>query len=110
MRLNPLPTCSRTTLLVSAAFLAGLAIGPATDLIGRDPRAFGVHSAHAQDADRPNTYRLLTLFGDVFEQVRSKYVDPVSDNALIENAIRGMLIGLDPHSAYFDADEFHDLQ
>jgi carboxyl-terminal processing protease len=110
MRLNPLPTCSRTTLLVSAAFLAGLAIGPATDLIGRDSRAFGVHSAHAQDADRPDTYRLLTLFGDVFEQVHGKYVDPVSDSALIENAIRGMLIGLDPHSAYLDADEFHDLQ
>ena len=65
------------------------------------------NAALAQDTDRANTYRLLTLFGDVFERVRSEYVDPVSDKELVENAINGMLTGLDPHSAYMNAEEFH---
>ena len=64
----------------------------------------------AQDTDRANTYRLLTLFGDVFERVRSEYVDPVSDKELVENAINGMLTGLDPHSAYMNAEQFREMQ
>ena len=57
-----------------------------------------------------NTYRLLALFGDVFERVRLEYVDPVSDRDLIENAINGMLTGLDPHSSYLNADEYREMQ
>ena len=73
-------------------------------------RGLGINAAFAQDTDRANTYRLLTLFGDVFERVRSEYVDPVSDKELMENAINGMLAGLDPHSAYMNADEFREMQ
>ena len=43
------------------------------------------------------TYRQLNLFGDVFERVRADYVEDVSDEALIEAAINGMLTSLDPH-------------
>ena len=46
------------------------------------------------------TYRQLNLFGDVFERVRSDYVEEVSDKELIEAAINGMLVSLDPHSSY----------
>ena len=42
--------------------------------------------------------------------MRSEYVDPVSDKELVENAIDGMLTGLDPHSAYMNADEFQEMQ
>jgi carboxyl-terminal processing protease len=105
------PRCFRAALLLGPAFLAGVAIGPVSDLIARHfGFAFGVSAAFAQDSDRINTYRLLTLFGDVFEQVRLEYVDPVSDRHLIEGAINGMLTGLDPHSGYMNAETLRELQ
>jgi carboxyl-terminal processing protease len=99
------------TLLLGTAFLAGVAVGPASSLItSYFVGGLAINAAFAQDTDRTNTYRLLTLFGDVFERVRSEYVDPVSDKELVENAIDGMLTGLDPHSAYMSADEFREMQ
>lgn len=56
------------------------------------------------------TYRQLTLFGDVFQRVRSDYVEQVSDQELIEAAINGMLTSLDPHSAYLPDDNFKKMQ
>ena len=101
----------RTALLLGTAFLAGVAIGPASSLITKHfMGSLGINAAFAQDTDRANTYRLLTLFGDAFEKVRSEYVDPVSDKELMENAINGMLTGLDPHSAYMNAEQFHEMQ
>jgi carboxyl-terminal processing protease len=63
----------------------------------------------AQDRNE-DTYRQLKLFGDVFERVRADYVDQVTDEELIESAIRGMLAELDPHSSYMDQDQFKDMQ
>jgi carboxyl-terminal processing protease len=101
----------RTTLLLGAAFLVGGAIGPASGFFARHfVLALGIGAAFAQDTDRANTYRLLTLFGDVFEGVRSQYVDPVSDKELVENAVNGMLTGLDPHSSYMNAEQFRAMQ
>jgi carboxyl-terminal processing protease len=57
-----------------------------------------------------NTYQQLNLFGDVFEKIRSSYVEPVSDEKLIEAAINGMLTSLDPHSSYMDPKEWDDMQ
>ena len=59
-------------------------------------------TASAKEKDRSETYRLLELFGDVFERVRSDYVEEVSDEELIEAAVRGMLTNLDPHSAFLN--------
>jgi len=56
------------------------------------------------------TYRLLNLFGDVFERVRSDYVEETTDEALIESAITGMLSSLDPHSSFLNADNYRDMQ
>jgi carboxyl-terminal processing protease len=102
----------RTGLLLGTVFLAGVAIGPASGLIARQlGYHFGITSAFAQDSgSRGDTYRLLTLFGDVFERVRADYVDPVNDKDLIENSINGMLTGLDPHSSYMNAKQFRDMQ
>ena len=97
----------RTGLLLGAAFAAGLALGPASGVIGRH---LGLGAACAQEGSRADTYRLLTLFGDVFERVRAEYVEPVNDRDLIENAINGMLTGLDPHSSYMNAKAFRDMQ
>ena len=88
-----------------------MAIGPASGLIARQFAAnLGINAALAQDTDRANTYRLLTLFGDVFERARSEYVDPVSDTDLINDAINGMLTGLDPHSSYMNGEQFRAMQ
>jgi carboxyl-terminal processing protease len=102
----------RTGLLLGTAFMAGIAIGPGSGLIARHlGYDFGITSALAQDSNsRADTYRLLTLFGDVFERVRAEYVDPVTDKDLVENAINGMLTGLDPHSSYMNAKQFRDMQ
>ena len=64
----------------------------------------------AQSDEREETYRQLTLFGDVFQRVRGEYVDEVSDKELIEAAINGMLTSLDPHSAYLPDDNFKKMQ
>ncbi|OEJ67076.1 S41 family peptidase [Magnetovibrio blakemorei] len=71
----------------------------------------GSVSAAETDSKKPDeTYKLLQLFGDVFERVRGDYVEKPSDKALIEAAINGMLSSLDPHSSYLTADSFEDMQ
>ena len=52
----------------------------------------------------------LRTFSDVFGRIKSDYVESVEDKDLLENAIRGMLTGLDPHSAYLDIEQFKELQ
>ncbi|MBT9292734.1 S41 family peptidase [Prosthecodimorpha staleyi] len=56
------------------------------------------------------TYRQLNLFGDVFERIRSDYVEQPDDAKLIEAAINGMLSSLDPHSSYMSPKNFRDMQ
>jgi carboxyl-terminal processing protease len=63
--------------------------------------------AKKNDSD---TYQLLNLFGDVFERVRSDYVEAPTDQEMIEAAISGMLSSLDPHSSYMNAKSFRDMQ
>jgi carboxyl-terminal processing protease len=63
-----------------------------------------------QDNSYSETYRQLNLFGDVFERVRSQYVEPVEDKELVESAINGMLTSLDPHSGYLNEESFGEMQ
>ncbi|MBL8658830.1 MAG: S41 family peptidase [Rhodospirillales bacterium] len=60
--------------------------------------------------NRIDTYELLNLFGDVFERVRADYVEPTTDEQLIEAAVNGMLSALDPHSSYLDAKKYEDMK
>lgn len=64
----------------------------------------------AQENSARVTYEYLDLFGDIFERVRSAYVEPVDEKALIEAAINGMLTSLDPHSSYLAPDAFDDMR
>ncbi len=75
----------------------------ATTLIGM----LAAQSAFSAEND---TYKQLNLFGDVFERVRSDYVEETADKELIEAAINGMLTHLDPHSSYLNEDSFRDMQ
>lgn len=73
-----------------------------------EERTAGSQPEHSNDYSE--TYKQLDLFGDVFERARAQYVEPISDKELIENAINGMLSGLDPHSSYLDEEKFKDMQ
>jgi carboxyl-terminal processing protease len=91
----------------TSLILLGAAAGAAMTLFATQPRLLEGWTAIAAPAD---TYRQLNLFGDVFERVRSDYVERPDDSKLIESAINGMLTGLDPHSSYMDGKSFKDMQ
>jgi carboxyl-terminal processing protease len=91
----------RSALLLGTAFLAGIAIAPATGVFGH---------ALAQKAGNAQMYQLLKEFSDVVERVRADYVQQPNDRELVENAINGMLTGLDAHSSYMNAKAFKDMQ
>jgi len=72
-----------------------------------------VHSVRAQrDAIPLESVPLddLRIFSEVFARIKNDYVKSVDDKTLVESAIRGMLAGLDPHSAYLDPDAYKELQ
>ncbi|WP_249692766.1 S41 family peptidase [Stappia sp. WLB 29] len=92
----------KASLLLVGALIGGATI---TALSQMPVRVSGVANAAASD-----TYRQLNLFGDVFERVRSDYVEVPDDAALIESAINGMLSSLDPHSSYLSPKHFRDMQ
>jgi carboxyl-terminal processing protease len=92
----------------TSLILLGAAAGAALTLMTTQPHiVFDGSSARAAAAD---AYKQLSLFGDVFERVRSDYVEKPDDGKLVESAINGMLTGLDPHSSYMDAKSFRDMQ
>ena len=92
----------------TSLILLGAAAGIAVTLIATPPRIV-LDGARAQAA-AADTYRQLSLFGDVFERVRADYVEKPDDSKLIESAINGMLAGLDPHSSYMDPQSYRDMQ
>jgi len=91
---------------ISLVFMSAVA-GATLALMATQPRLWIGTSASAAAAD---TYRQLNLFGDIFERVRSHYVEKPDDSKLVESAINGMLSGLDPHSSYMDPKSFRDMQ
>ena len=85
------------------ALLLGTALGVAL------PQIATVTSAQ-ETGDARSTYEYLDLFGNVFERVRSGYVEDVDEKKLIEAAIDGMLSSLDPHSSYLPPENFADMR
>ncbi|MER2519711.1 MAG: S41 family peptidase [Bdellovibrionales bacterium] len=63
-----------------------------------------------KDGDAADTFKQLALFSDVLERVRADYVDPVTDEKLIETALNGMLSSLDPHSGYLNKKSFQEMK
>jgi carboxyl-terminal processing protease len=90
----------KTSRLAVLALATGMTLGLASPALAQS-------STSTSSAE---TYRLLNLFGDVFEQVKGKYVEDVDDKQLIEAAINGMLTSLDPHSSYLNMDNFEEMQ
>jgi len=85
------------------ALLLGTALGAALPHVASVTRA-------QESGDARTTYEYLDLFGNVFERVRSGYVEEVDEKQLIEAAINGMLSSLDPHSSYLPPENFADMR
>ncbi len=85
----------------------GVLIGAGGATLSTQTRLLSSTSAVAASAE---TYRQLSLFGDVFEKVRTDYVEKPDEGKLIEAAVNGMLASLDPHSSYMDRKSFRDMQ
>jgi len=66
--------------------------------------------ALSSDANAPLPLEDLRTFAEIMDRIKAAYVEPVDDKTLLENAIKGMLSNLDPHSAYLDPAEFAELQ
>lgn len=91
---------TRSTLIWSLGLLAGvmLALGIS---VHADKQTGGSASIPIED---------IRSLSEVFGKIKDNYVEDVSDKDLLENAIRGMLSGLDPHSTYLDKDAFQELR
>ena len=93
----------------NSLFLFGAAAGVCVTLLATGPGSAVVIAA-AKAAVGTDTYSKLNLFGDVFERVRSDYVEKPDDAKLIEASINGMVTSLDPHSRYMNAKAWRDMQ
>jgi carboxyl-terminal processing protease len=91
----------------AALILTGIALGAGCATLGQRARALFDAPALAAPSD---VYKHLSLFGDVFDKVRSDYVEKPDEQKLVESAINGMLTSLDPHSSYLDAKGFKDMR
>jgi carboxyl-terminal processing protease len=91
----------RLSLRVPVALVLGVALGTGITL---------THGVLAEKSKAENLpLRDLQTFVEILNRVKTDYVEPVSDETLLEDAVRGMLAGLDPHSAYLDKEEFAEV-
>ena len=72
--------------------------------------AMNLAKSNPAAASNSELYKQLDLFGEVFERVRTDYVDKPDDGSMVEAAINGMLNNLDPHSSYMNSKNFRDMQ
>ncbi|MHB1616839.1 MAG: S41 family peptidase [Metallibacterium sp.] len=100
----------RRLLIVLAFLLPGACA--AADAVSPAPASTTAAPAAASSAQAANAgpdLKDIATFTRVFEIIKQAYVDPVSDHALMQSALRGMLSGLDPHSEFLDAKALHQL-
>ncbi|MCW8918175.1 MAG: S41 family peptidase [Gammaproteobacteria bacterium] len=90
------------SLVLGAGIVFGITLGVGTSVFAE--RETVNHAATILPLDE------LRTFSEVFGKVKDDYVETVEDKQLLEGAIRGMLAGLDPHSAYLNKEEFKELQ
>jgi carboxyl-terminal processing protease len=96
----------------STFFLGALAGTCLTLLVAGPSSEFWIRAAKAATsaATSADTYTQLNLLGNVFERVRSDYVEKPDDAKLVEGAINGMVTSLDPHSRYMNDAAWRDMQ
>jgi len=90
---------SQTLVILASGVILGLMLSIGTGVMAIKENSSGAIPLEA-----------LRAFTDAYARIKNDYVEEVDDKELLENAIRGMLTGLDPHSSYLNAEEFKDLQ
>lgn len=91
---------TRAILVVVIGVVMGLSLSLSGKLVSVEPTLDKEQLAWEQ----------ARLFAEVMELVKQDYVEPIDDAELLESAVRGMVSGLDPHSAYLDAEEYRDIR
>ncbi len=84
--------------LVGVGLIAGVSV------------SYGVTAYAFRETRSPIPVEEIREFTDVFGAIKANYVEPVEDKKLMQEAISGMLAGLDPHSAFIDGESYRDLQ
>ena len=97
----------KNLLVIGWVALVGGTLGCSSVLAENPPAA-----TPTEVADKPASipFEGLKTFSEVYGRIRQDYVEPVTDDKLLEYAIRGMLTGLDPHSAYLDKEQYDELK
>src|SRR6202790_703434 len=93
----------------NSVFFLGAVAGTCLTLLVSGPRG-DLLIAAAKAAASADTYSQLNLLGDVFERVRTDYVEKPDDSKLVEAAISGMVTSLDPHSRYMNDKAWREMQ
>ncbi len=97
--------------LTSLAILFGYSLASASCVLAAnapEPKAANAPEAEKEQGQIP--FEGLKTFAEVYGRIKQDYVEPVKDDKLIEDAIRGMLSGLDPHSTYLDKEQYDELK
>ena len=95
-----------TSLAMALALIGGASFANAA----QEPPATAPAQAPMANGKAPLPLDELRTFAEVLDRIKSAYVEPVDDKTLLENAIKGMLSNLDPHSAYLEPEAFEELQ
>lgn len=102
-----MPIMQRVTISLLAPFVLSL-WGQLVHAQTSGQQAIDSNSTTKQQATLPLDE--VRTFVEVFERIKSSYVEPIDDQTLMDNAIKGMVSNLDPHSAYLDATSYHNLE
>ncbi|MBD1551885.1 S41 family peptidase [Pseudomonas typographi] len=97
-----------TSLAMTVALVIAAPLAHAADPVAAPGKAAAPVTAPA--AKNPLPLEELRTFAEVMDRIKAAYVEPVDDKTLLENAIKGMLSNLDPHSAYLGPEDFAELQ
>lgn len=96
-----------TQLALTIALATGMPLAIAAEPAPAKPAAVPATEVTAR---APLPLEELRTFAEVMDRIKAAYVEPVDDKTLLENAIKGMLSNLDPHSAYLGPEDFQELQ
>src|SRR5258708_31048706 len=99
-------TRSRTLIALVAGAIFGFSAALTSGVLAEHPG----ESAPAAANPAALPWEEAWLFAEVYERIKREYVDDVDDHALMDKARRGMVAGLDPHSAFLDTEEFEEIR
>ena len=104
-------TLNRLNITKCVSFIFALHVFSPSVLADNDPVESLTKGSNEQSVEQaPLPLNELRVFAEIFDRIKTHYVEEVDDKTLLENAIRGMVSGLDPHSAYLGPEAFGDLQ